>query len=116
MNDQGRPASAPASALGWDIAPWLCVAALAVAWEGVARSGMVTPFMLPPLSVVLERIGSDAVSGELFLHLGLTLYRALAGFLIAAASGVVLDDVFAGVWACALTWAAVWLRAKFFAP
>ncbi|HUJ29101.1 MAG TPA: phosphatidylglycerophosphatase A [Myxococcales bacterium] len=29
-------------------------------------------------------------------------------------AGVVLDDVFAGVWACALTWAAVWVRARFF--
>lgn len=28
--------------------------------------------------------------------------------------GVVLDDVFAGVWACALTWGAVWLRRRFF--
>ena len=28
--------------------------------------------------------------------------------------GVVLDDVFAGVWACALTWAAVWARQRFF--
>ena len=31
-------------------------------------------------------------------------------------AGVVLDDVFAGVWACALTWGAVWLRARFFGP
>jgi phosphatidylglycerophosphatase A len=29
-------------------------------------------------------------------------------------AGVVLDDIFAGVWACALTWAAVWARAHFF--
>src|SRR5262249_43193394 len=29
-------------------------------------------------------------------------------------AGVVLVDIFAGVWACALTWGAVWLRARFF--
>jgi phosphatidylglycerophosphatase A len=29
-------------------------------------------------------------------------------------AGVVLDDVFAGVWACALTWGAVWARQRFF--
>ncbi|MCA1828286.1 MAG: phosphatidylglycerophosphatase A [Myxococcales bacterium] len=29
-------------------------------------------------------------------------------------AGVVLDDVFAGVWACALTWAAVWVRQRLF--
>jgi phosphatidylglycerophosphatase A len=28
-------------------------------------------------------------------------------------AGVVLDDIFAGVWACALTWGALWLRARF---
>jgi len=27
-------------------------------------------------------------------------------------AGVVLDDIFAGVWACALTWGAVWLKAR----
>ena len=30
-------------------------------------------------------------------------------------AGVVLDDVFAGVWACALTWGAVWLKQRYFA-
>ena len=30
--------------------------------------------------------------------------------------GVVLDDIFAGVWACALTWGAVWARQRFFGP
>ena len=28
-------------------------------------------------------------------------------------AGVVLDDVFAGVWACALTWTAVWVRQRY---
>jgi phosphatidylglycerophosphatase A len=28
-------------------------------------------------------------------------------------AGVVLDDVFAGVWACVLTWAAVWVRQRY---
>jgi ABC-type nitrate/sulfonate/bicarbonate transport system permease component len=63
---------------------------LFVAWELVARSGTVTTFMLPPLSLVLDRIWSDAVSGDLLLNTGLTLYRALVGFLIAAAGGIVL--------------------------
>ena len=31
-------------------------------------------------------------------------------------AGVVLDDIFAGVWACALTWGAVWARQRFFGP
>jgi len=61
-----------------------------IAWEVVAQSGLVTPFMLPKFSAVLERIWTDAQSGELFLNIGLTLYRALTGFAIAAVGGIVL--------------------------
>jgi ABC-type nitrate/sulfonate/bicarbonate transport system permease component len=60
------------------------------AWEYVARSGRVTPFMLPAFSVVAQRIYTDAVHGDLWLNLGLTMYRALTGFAIAAIGGVVL--------------------------
>jgi ABC-type nitrate/sulfonate/bicarbonate transport system permease component len=64
--------------------------ALLLAWEGVARSKLVTPFMLPAFSIVVERIWGDVVSGDLAQNLGLTLYRSLAGFLIATAGGVLL--------------------------
>jgi ABC-type nitrate/sulfonate/bicarbonate transport system permease component len=63
---------------------------LGLAWEVFARSGAVTPFMLPALSDVLRRIGSDAGTGDLFINTGLTLYRAFAGFLLAAVGGVAL--------------------------
>lgn len=72
----------------WAALPWVTVAVLLAAWEAFARSGAVTPFMLPALSTVLERIADDAASGELAHGLGLTLYRSLAGFLIAAAAGI----------------------------
>jgi ABC-type nitrate/sulfonate/bicarbonate transport system permease component len=61
---------------------------LALAWEGFARSGLVTAFMLPPLSAVLERIWADAAEGGLAVQLGATLYRAGLGFLIAALAGI----------------------------
>jgi ABC-type nitrate/sulfonate/bicarbonate transport system permease component len=76
--------------LGWGFASIASVLALVIGWELFARSGAVTMFVLPPLSAVLERIWSDAVGGDLFLNVGLTLYRALAGFLIGAVAGVVL--------------------------
>jgi ABC-type nitrate/sulfonate/bicarbonate transport system permease component len=63
---------------------------LGLAWEAFAQSGLVTPFMLPALSAVGLRIWSDASAGDLFLNTGLTLYRALTGFLIAAGAGVAL--------------------------
>jgi ABC-type nitrate/sulfonate/bicarbonate transport system permease component len=74
----------------WRIAPWFSVIAVILAWGLTSRSGMVTPFMLPGPGVVLDRIWSDAASGELVQNLGLTLYRALTGFCIATAVGVPL--------------------------
>src|SRR5258705_12139746 len=47
-------------------------------------------FQLPPVSVVFWRIRADALAGDLWINLSVTLYRALAGFAIAAAGGVAL--------------------------
>jgi len=77
-------------AIGWGLLGLLPIVTLAVAWEVFARSGRVTMFVLPPLSAVLERILSDATTGDLLVNTGLTLYRALTGFLIAAVLGVAL--------------------------
>jgi ABC-type nitrate/sulfonate/bicarbonate transport system permease component len=64
--------------------------ALVVCWEALSRSGIVSTFLLPPLSAVLQRVWEDALSGELTINLGMTLYRALAGFAIAALGGVAI--------------------------
>jgi len=69
---------------------WSPVIVLLIAWEVFARSGAVTPFMLPQFSSVLERIASDTASGELPVAMGLTLWRALAGFFISAVAGIAL--------------------------
>ena len=63
---------------------------LLIAWEAFARSGKVTPFMLPAFSAVAERIYADALAGTLWINLGLTIYRAMTGFAIAAIGGVAL--------------------------
>ena len=63
---------------------------LLIAWELFARSGKVTPFMLPPFSAVVARIYSDAAGGDLWINLGLTLYRAMTGFVIATVGGIAL--------------------------
>jgi ABC-type nitrate/sulfonate/bicarbonate transport system permease component len=81
--------------LGWMLAPWLSMLALALAWEGFARNGAVTPFMLPRLTVVLERIGADAASGDLLQGLATTMYRSLAGFAIATTLGIALGVLIA---------------------
>jgi ABC-type nitrate/sulfonate/bicarbonate transport system permease component len=76
--------------VGWSLVRMSLIIALAVGWELTARSGAFTPFMLPTLSSVLERIWSDLVAGDLVTNTVVTLYRALAGFLIGAIAGVVL--------------------------
>jgi len=69
--------------------------ALVFAWESASRSGIVTPFLLPPISAVLGRVWEDAVSGELAVNLGKTLFRSLVGFAIAGVGGVALGILMA---------------------
>jgi ABC-type nitrate/sulfonate/bicarbonate transport system permease component len=64
------------------------VALLAGIWEFGARFGALNPFLLPPLSVVLGRIWEDVLAGTVLVDLGLTLYRALLGFVIGAVIGI----------------------------
>src|SRR5262245_39008785 len=84
------PAPSLAWTLLWGFARVFSIVALVVAWEGLARSGTFTPFVLPSLSSVIERIWTDALSGELFVNTGLTLYRALVGFLICMVLGIAI--------------------------
>jgi taurine transport system permease protein len=78
------------NAAGWAMARAAPILILGLAWEALALSGTLTPYQLPRLSAVLARIWTDAVAGDLLLNTGLTLYRALAGFAIAAVTGVIL--------------------------
>jgi ABC-type nitrate/sulfonate/bicarbonate transport system permease component len=66
------------------------IVVLIVAWEGLARSGQFTPFVLPSLSSVIERIWADAISGDLAINTGLTVYRAMVGFLISMVGGILI--------------------------
>ena len=84
------PALAIARTLLWGFARVFSIVALLVAWELLARSGRFTPFQLPALSAVLERIASDAWSGDLFINTALTLYRALVSFAICTVGGVAI--------------------------
>jgi ABC-type nitrate/sulfonate/bicarbonate transport system permease component len=76
--------------IAWRIAPFVSVGLLIAAWEIVARSGTVTPYLLPSVGTVLSRIWDDAVAGDLWTNMILTLYRAFAGFAIAGTIGVAL--------------------------
>jgi ABC-type nitrate/sulfonate/bicarbonate transport system permease component len=81
--------------LGRGVRNGFTVLALLAAWEAFARSGAVSNFLLPPFSVVIERVWQDAISGDLAVNLGQTLYRVMIGFVIAGASGIVLGILIA---------------------
>jgi ABC-type nitrate/sulfonate/bicarbonate transport system permease component len=84
------PAPSLARTLLWGFARVGSVLALLVAWEALARSGTFTAFVLPSLTSVIERIVADAQSGELFINMSLTIYRAMAGFLISMVGGILI--------------------------
>jgi ABC-type nitrate/sulfonate/bicarbonate transport system permease component len=73
------------------------LAVLLIAWELSARAQFVSAFLLPSASAVAERIVADTLSGDLLGGLGLTLYRALCGFVLAAACGVALGIAIARI-------------------
>jgi ABC-type nitrate/sulfonate/bicarbonate transport system permease component len=66
----------------------LPILALLVVWELIARSRIMSPFLLPRLTVVIPRIESDLLSGSLLIDVAMTLQRAFIGYTLAAASGI----------------------------
>jgi ABC-type nitrate/sulfonate/bicarbonate transport system permease component len=93
-----RPAAGPRldialAQFGRRLAGLSSLIAVVLAWDSLARSGLLSAFLLPPISAVLARVWDDAASGELAVNLGLTLYRALTGFAIAGIAGVIIGIV-----------------------
>ncbi len=74
----------------WAVARVASIVLLLAAWEILARSGIYTHYQLPALSDVIERIGNEAWSGDLWINTALTLYRALTAFAICAVFGVII--------------------------
>ena len=70
--------------------PYLTISLLLIAWELASRLELVIPFLLPPLSVVLTRIATDFMSGQLPMDIAITLYRTLTAFALAAVVGVTI--------------------------
>lgn len=60
------------------------------AWEALSRSGLVNDVMLPAPTTILQSGWSLLSSGELLRHLGASLWRAAAGFLLGSVSAILL--------------------------
>ncbi len=66
-----------------------------LAWELIARSGTVSPRLMPTLDLILDAFWQALASGELLHHAGISLARALSGFCLAAVLGTVLGVLMA---------------------
>ncbi|MDR1395190.1 MAG: ABC transporter permease [Deltaproteobacteria bacterium] len=69
---------------------------LLILWQILPSLEIVSPRTLPPLTQVLEKLREIAGSGELKIHLAISLKRALSGFLAAVITAVPLG--FLMVW------------------
>jgi ABC-type nitrate/sulfonate/bicarbonate transport system permease component len=85
------------SALGRSALRWVSILAVLLMWQAVAQAHVVSSFLLPPLSTVLVRLYQDVVSGDMVLGIALTLYRAFAGFALAAVLGLAVGILIARV-------------------
>ncbi len=81
--------------VGRKAAPFGSIIVLMLIWEGFAKSGILTPFLLPSIETIFTRVFADVVSGSFFIKAALTLYRALAGFALAALLAVAIGVVMA---------------------
>jgi NitT/TauT family transport system permease protein len=63
---------------------------LAVIWEGASRFGLVSPYALPPLSLVLVELVHFLGDPDFYYHAAYSLGRSLTGFAAAVVFGVVL--------------------------
>ena len=63
---------------------------LAIAWDAATSFGLVRPIFLPSPASVLTQLNRLAADGTLLTDLGVSLYRIMAGFLIASAAAIPL--------------------------
>jgi sulfonate transport system permease protein len=69
---------------------WIVPVGSLVLWELLARTGVLPPNWLPAPTSVARTIYEMGAAGDLWKHVGITLARVLAGFLIGAAAGTLL--------------------------
>ena len=72
------------------LAPWALPVFLIVAWQVASRAGVLSNRILPEPLAVARAFRDLAVSGELWTHLRVSLWRAAAGFALGGALGLAL--------------------------
>ena len=72
------------------LAPWALPVALLLAWQLAAQWGWLSSRILPEPWAVAKAFWHLAVSGEVWLHLKTSLWRATVGFAVGAGLGLLL--------------------------
>jgi len=75
----------------------LPIVAVVALWEAASRAGLVSPVLLPPFSVTMQRLGELTATGELPQALWITTYRAFLGLLVATAVGMAIGLLMARI-------------------
>ena len=73
--------------------PWLGLllpVVLAILWEAGVATGMLSGRLMPPPSQIAATLYELAQGGELFRHIGATLWRVALGFLLGTVAGTLL--------------------------
>jgi NitT/TauT family transport system permease protein len=76
-------------------APLYPMAVLAVAWELLARSGLVSERLMPSLLRIFAALYNELLSGQIAYHASISLARALSGFGLAIIVGLLLGVLMA---------------------
>ena len=72
------------------LAAWLAFAVAVLVWQAALSLGLVSPVFLPSPGSILVALGDLALSGELWRHLSVSLWRILSGWAIGTAAGLAL--------------------------
>jgi NitT/TauT family transport system permease protein len=72
----------------WLIARWYSIPLLLLVWQLAVGSGLVESRLLPSPTKVFTALVTEVGNGALVYHTGVTMSRALTGFLLAALAGI----------------------------
>lgn len=72
------------------ILPWILPVVLLASWEVSSNLEIISSRLFPPPSTILVTAVEMVQSGELYYHMGISTYRAIAGLLIGGGIGFIL--------------------------
>jgi NitT/TauT family transport system permease protein len=86
----GRRPTTPGGTVVYAVAPYLVIAAVLLAWEILVRVNGVAPIYLPAPSAILRYLVAMTLDGSLPYNLAITFMRIIAGFAVAALTGILV--------------------------